>query len=454
MEENKTILKEEGEEKVEEKTQKIEDEGKIEPEEEIQEKKEEEKVEKIEKLKKYFNMRDLIKYIIIGIVVLIVALLLPFGRKQNFEYDRQIPYVWQEKLMNTLNSFTSLKEHDQFLLLYGPHGHGKSRGIREFAKIKSDSFLPFIIDFRVLPKNIELKNFKELIKSQLIDTISSIPAEKVTKLNTVGLIQVLTSISLLENTGKTKQHYFIHKNKDLQKIGSLLCSITDSIETDPTMGFRSIFNAIDALEQFNPCIYILHADNLGKNENIAVSRMFKPLIQCIMEFSSASKKTPIIIEVSDSLATLESMTNVQQARLIYVNEFSKKEATETLTKANVFSPKDISQIYNQFGGYGSAFSQVMDLSRFGSGVSKAIDSLINEEKDMIGRSLFSATKNERNEKVKLLKDISKNGKIKIPKNGVYKELIEKGVLTVTEDVQHITFQNKAYKKIFDDNFSK
>ena len=38
MEENKTILKEEGEEKVEEKTQKIEDEGKIEPEEEIQEK--------------------------------------------------------------------------------------------------------------------------------------------------------------------------------------------------------------------------------------------------------------------------------------------------------------------------------------------------------------------------------------------------------------------------------
>ena len=404
-----------------------------------------------------FIKKNKIAFIIgvISLFVLILAFLLRSKRK--FEYDQQIPYVWDNSVLQTFNTFYSLQEHDHFLLLYGPHGFGKTRAIIEYAKMTSANHLPFVFDFRVMSETLTLNDLKELIKSQIVDAMMQITQVNVNYVQMQSMIQTLTAIKMLRNDTNQQHNHrfhhsiknvdFLHRDKQVSQIISLLCDIAENIESNPTMSFRLIFNAIDSMKEFNPSLFVIHADALLQSQNKELQELYKSLIQTVVEFSSQLKHTPLIVEVSDTSNINTAIINMQNVRLVYICGFSESEAEKTLTGAKVFSRSDVRSIYPLFQS-GSAFSKIMDLMRTGNPLPKAKDIYSRMQREKIRLALFSNNKAETQARNKILKGLSKRDVAPYQDTAACKHLLSKGIITKTQDAEHITFTTKCLKEEF------
>ena len=391
----------------------------------------------------------------ISFLILILAILLRSKRK--FEYDQQIPYVWNNSVLQTLNTFYSLQEHDHFLLLYGPHGFGKTRAIIEYAKMTSSNHLPFIFDFRIMSKTFTLNDLKELIKSQIIDSLMQITQVSVSYPQMQSIIQTLTAIKMLRNqTGPRHDHRFhhgiknvdfLHRDKQVSQIISLLCDIAENIEYNPTMSFRLLFNAIDSMKEFNPSLFVIHADALLQSENQELQELYKTFLQTIVEFSSQLKNTPLIVEISDTSNVNNLIINLQNARPVYISGFSESEAEKTLVGSKIFSRSDIRSIYPLCPS-GSAFSQIMNLMRVGNHLPRAKDIYTRMQREKIRLALFSNNKAETSSRTKILKDLSKKDIIQFQDTPACKHLLSKGIITKTIDTDHVVFTTKLLKEEF------
>ena len=83
-----------------------------------------------------------------------------------------VPYVFNAKYQKLLSKFAVTKGHSQVLVVTGPKGVGKTRGMQEFmSRNNHTQNTPFFLNFESLPKSISANDFLQFLMQSLSDAM-------------------------------------------------------------------------------------------------------------------------------------------------------------------------------------------------------------------------------------------------------------------------------------------
>ena len=188
--------------------------------------------------------------IIIGAIVILAASLLiwylfPRETKREIIVSEPMPYIWNQNFKKELNTFVSQPDHKEVLVVYGPSGFGKTRGLKVFEdNLKANDFLVFDFDFKLLSIYATVDDFVSYLRSVIIESLKSIDG-RINKnqdtLKAIQLVEALTSIAQ-----PIKEVKPIYKDILTQRLIQGFISITESFKTHPEISLHALFEAFDA----------------------------------------------------------------------------------------------------------------------------------------------------------------------------------------------------------------
>lgn len=389
--------------------------------------------------------------IIIGSIAILVASVLIWylyfrETKREIIVSEPMPYIWNQKFKKELNTFISQPDHKEVLVVYGPSGFGKTRGLKVFEDdLKTKNFLVFDIDFKLLSKYASIDDFVCLLRSVIIDAIKSIDGHINKNQDTLKAIQLVEALTSIERPIKDVKP--ICKDPLAQRLVQGFVSITESFKSRPEISLFALFEAFDALRPLSPVVVIHNINHLLNIENDIISGSVAYFWKICDGFSSDYRSLPIIIEISDQVPLLQHYTK-DTIHMLYVNDFDIELAKKNLIDQDKFTQNDFQFAIEKFGGHGKCFAKFYDKLKEGSNANSAYSFIEKQYRDKTIKSiLIDASKNDLNDRTSFLKQAVSKGMIPIRNNPNLAYHFMNWKIISLYNLTHCTFSNKLTEKV-------
>ncbi|KAH0795255.1 hypothetical protein GPJ56_000704 [Histomonas meleagridis] len=375
--------------------------------------------------------------ITILLIIIGIALYLIFRNKKEDEIsDLPLPYIYNTEFLNTLNTFQSLENHNEILVIHGPKGIGKSRGLLEFSnKVLTENRLVINFDFQMLHNFSTDSDIIELIKHSLIHSFQKFDGHLYRQKSiqeSIDLLKSLTHVFQVRNS-KLESHS-IKDTKLLHCLNSILRLISP-ISDKPDISINFMFKGFEAISKsFRPIIIINSPENLFKVNTTLSNTIYSGFLRSLQQSQHDSTHYGIIIEVSDELYLLEQLKYYSEHntnfRLFKVGEFELEDARVPFLP--MFKPAQEQRMFERFGGNGKHFAFVHELMRNG----KTFNDAFNMTKENVKNNFMNFVVDKENvtntlEMLKVMKE--KEVKIDLNEDNYVKELVKEGIMTVVKD---------------------
>lgn len=305
--------------------------------------------------------------------------------------DQPIPYVPDEKLMSKLRQYTEEQKHQDILLVYGPNGIGKTRGILEFSKkYRKEGNLVIDLDLVTYSNHATAHDLIDHICTAILHAFRELDGTpyKANILKDV-LDRVAATTSFIA-TNKIGKHYFIGLIRDplLQKAASYLISAVESTSTNPNIKAITLYEALETLNEALHTLIVVHEpyklyQNQGCKEYCVETTQFFGKI-----FGSASHEftTGVIFDLADqNKLPLFAKPGFQYVRVF---EFSMETGATQLNE--VFGAPQYKSIYQSFGGVGVYFARTNELLLSGYNLIESQKLLLDDVKFKVQKVINTA----------------------------------------------------------------
>ncbi|EAX98231.1 hypothetical protein TVAG_010060 [Trichomonas vaginalis G3] len=295
--------------------------------------------------------------LILGIIIKILL------KKEIRTIDTPMKYVKTAKIATAINSFVHSSEPSDITILYGPKGFGKTRGLNiAVEQLKSSGKFVVNLDFSVLTKESTVQDIITIIKSSIIT------AFKNTEMTIPSIKLALPSLaSLTSIVGVEPPQIGGFQDPTVRQIASSLCTLIDTIGKHPS-STEIILRGFDVLGN----VFLV----VNEPQNAIKLPIYNEFLEELQKISSGSHHISCIAEISD-VEWLLNQPEILHAKRIYIDEFTLEEAKEYL--AGDFKPRQISEMFDAFGGNGRLFALVHETMRLGLDFKEALQYVINIE---------------------------------------------------------------------------
>lgn len=300
-----------------------------------------------------------IKLRIIGaIIVLIIGIIIKILlKKEKRMIDTPMKYVNTKILKEAVNSFLASKDASDISVLYGTKGFGKTRGLNN-AIDQLKSFGKFVVnlDFSVLTKDAHIKDIITVIKSSFVTAFKNAEIYNPSIKSAYPTVASLVSI-----VGKEPKNIGGFIDPTMRNLASSFCVLIDTIGVNPS-SIDLIMRGLDAIGH----VFIV----VNEPQNAIKLPIYEDFIKAIQESASDAHKVSCIAEVSD-VEWLLNQPERSHVNRVRVGEFSLEEAKADLT--GDFKPRQVSEMFDKFGGNGRLFAQVHETMRQDYDFREAVD---------------------------------------------------------------------------------
>lgn len=383
---------------------------------------------------------------LIFVLSIIIYFCIFYKKGRAVPYDKPIPYIFNQDFLSALNEYVSLPTHNEILVIYGPKGVGKTRGLFEFGNmVYDDGRLVIDFDFQKMSKAANMDDIVVYIRKTIgkyLMKYSEMHLRSDNELkNKLNIIETLTSMYKENNNyNSIDLKMFTFRDQVYQELLNQLFFITEIILEDSKYGLDLLLKSLNLLDNWKPVIIIHDLDNIQENDFIL------ELIKSLSMFIENQKNIGIIIEVSDQKALFDGTfpINNHKFRYYYVNEFSNKEIKNLLVKDNIFSKKDMEYIIDHFGHNGQLYATVHDMMREGNDVMSAYQKFKRHYSNIILRFIeYNSTSKIRAKRVAFLNKLFDEQRIPINTDlDISHSLIEWKIITMS-NLTHCMYQNKV-----------
>lgn len=340
--------------------------------------------------------------------ILLIALLLRPRLPDRSPY-LPIPYVFNTSFLKTLRRYISLPSHNQILVISGPPGIGKTRGLVEFAlELNNTGYTPVIVDiakFSIYPTAYDLKNYflQSIFKAfQLVDgrsfNVSLLNSQYYVRSSTAP-VEGLSDITLI-------------------RIFNVLNNTMNGFEKSPAVVIKEFLEVFETFNDYLKPVLIVNSPNkLLASESTAAIKCGEGLFNYFESFISNTHVIPVIVEINNLLAP--SNQRIIKSPVLYkfleVGPFDYEiSKTIFVELERVWKLKVFNSIKEELDGYGHLYAQLHDLTREGFSISNAINEIVMRQKSTIVKAtVLNSNKNDINTKRAFLKRFVKRGSIPV-----------------------------------------
>ncbi|KAK8866936.1 hypothetical protein M9Y10_009905 [Tritrichomonas musculus] len=333
-----------------------------------------------------------------------IAIWLMFFRetKREIIVSEPIPYIWNLNFQKELNTFVFQPDHKEVLVVYGPSGFGKTRGLKVFEdNLRAKDFLVFDFDFKLLSNYAAIDDFVSYVRSVVINSLKLIDGRINKNQETLKAVQLVEALTSIEQPIKDVKIDF--KDQLTHRLVKGFISISESFKTHPEISLQALFEAFDALRPLSPVVVIHNLNHLLNIENDIISNSVASFWRICEDFSRDYRSLPIIIEISDQVPLLQHYTK-ETIHMLYVNDFDVGQAKNILVDQNIFNPSDYQFALEKFGGHGKSFATFYDKLKEGSNANSAYSFIEKQYRDTVIKSiLIDASKKDIHDRLSFLK---------------------------------------------------
>ena len=403
------------------------------------------------------NSDNQMKLIIGGALIVVLSILLYLfvftGSRREIVVSESFPYIFNASFRNELNTFVTLARHKDVLVVYGPPGIGKTRGIKVFEEyLNSRDVLTFDFDFKTLSEYASTDDFIQYLQSEITKSLQAADNRGVRSQDLVEPVKLVEALTSIERP--IKMYKQVCKDPLLQRIAAGLFCITDSIKTSHDIAINALFEAFDALAPLQPVVFVHDVTMLQHSQNQIIRETVQTFWRICESFSNDYRSLPIIIEMSDEREIFKHSTK-ETIHLYRVGEFDADYAKSILVKDEIFSQSDFQFAMDKFGGHGRSFAQFYDKHREGMSPQNIYRILYKQCKDRVVTSLnLDANKTEIKERFSFLRQISSKHLVPVDNNfHLISHFMEWKVLSLW-NMTHCSFPDKLTEKVVFDVLSK
>ena len=324
-------------------------------------------------------------------VAFILYLILKPSRLINL-FDRPIPYIFDVQYHKDLRKYADEEEHKEILLVYGPHGMGKTRGLIEFGKeLQQEGRLVIDIDLFSVSQYATNSDIIDFLSNAVIESFHALDGTSYKQSllkQALSKFTATASYIIKDNAG---HNHFIGFIKDplLQKAAQYIVSAIESVNSSANVKALALFDAIESLkDSLRPIIIVHEPWRLLQTEGcteycVETSKFFGQLFN---GYGNVAFTTGVIFDVANQ--TKIPMFKKEPYRFIRPFEFDPELAQhEFVSKEKIFTTPQFKGLFNLFGGCGIYFSQAHELLLSGYTYSETIEILKGDLKSALLRQI-------------------------------------------------------------------
>ncbi|KAK8892029.1 hypothetical protein M9Y10_029251 [Tritrichomonas musculus] len=314
--------------------------------------------------------KNFFKKIFITLSIILVVLLIAFvfwPRRPPRSPYLPIPYIFNYNFKKTVLHYISLPSRNQILVITGPPGIGKTRGLNEISKkfLNNSKYLPISFDFVKITQHSSSKDIKDFLLTSILKAFHTIDSKQV---NLTEVKKFSPFLDTIHMHNFQMSHMFL-KEPILNKIFIVL---NQTLKEGSESEYQQFFYLLDKFSNFLNIIIIA-------NDPFR----FYPFINFCHKYSSNTMKMGIIFDI-DNIYQTDVLVNRNTKdksiyRLFFLSEFDEKSAKNILVdKEYVFTKKIFPKLWDLFGGKGIYWAQFHDAIREGYGLNDAISMIQNQ----------------------------------------------------------------------------
>lgn len=399
-----------------------------------------------EPIKKYW-------IIIAGFLLLVsIMIYIRVWRKGHMlhEYDKPLPYIWDNHFHDELSNFLSLDQHRDILVIYGPSGTGKTRGLHTMAdSLRNQDRIAFIFDFNLLSTTASVGDFIRFLQRCVVKACQQLDGKQIKNID----LQLTKAMATIGDKEMIKEIRGIPiKDLQLQKIAAVLIHAIEKIENQPGLASISLFEAIDGLSALRPTIFIHNIQNLLNSATNETRIFYSQFWKACHNFAQEYRSTAIVVEVNDESLFFDDRVPLNNSinRIVRVSEFTLESAKEALvTQDKIFTNPNLQSVYDKCDGNGRCISYVHELTREGLKISTAFPHFVNQAKDTLIRAIgLSPNPKDQKQNIQFLKKLLKSKKLSVSQISIstLKLFLNKRIITL-QDLDTVSYQNKIIEKV-------
>lgn len=277
-----------------------------------------------------------------------------------------IPYIFNYNFKKTVLHYTSLPSHNQILVITGPPGLGKTRGLYEISRqfLNNSRNLPVLYDFIKITQFSSKKDIKTFLLSGVLKAFQKMDNKQ------INLTEVKQYSPYLD-TIQTNNYHNTQINLRDTTLRKIFIILNQTLREGNDAEYQQFFHLLDQFSNFLHIVIIA-------NDPFR----FQPFINFCHRYSSNTMNMGIIFDI-DNIYQTDILTSGNPDRTIYrlffLSEFDEATAkTVFVDKEYVFTKKMFPKLWAAFGGKGKYWSQYHDLIREGYNQNDAINLIQND----------------------------------------------------------------------------
>ena len=318
----------------------------------------------------------------------------------SMTYDNPIPYIFPESFRSQLLNFVYNDSHSQTLLIIGPSGSGKSRGMVEFSQeLASNKTLVLNLDFKHVGPYISTDDLLYNLHRDVPNSLKAVdnknfPAQQIIPiLNRYIAGLNLSSINMTNKTAKNLYRKF--QNPLLKNVSMCYDIIFEYLRVSPPLAFRTLLEMSEAISKYVQVVLLINEpENLITCQNSKFGLVLELFWEILRDFYGNEHSLPVITEVSDqSMITLHKLPfDHNQFLFLYMPQFKYKEAEKVLvSREKLFTKQELHLLYDALGGHGQSVAYAHELFREGYTLGESLMIVKESSRNQVLRSLKLAS---------------------------------------------------------------
>lgn len=301
-------------------------------------------------------------FIAFSIVILILfVIIIMWPRRPPRSPYLPIPYIFNYNFKKIVLRYISLPSHNQILVITGPPGLGKTRGIKEISDkyLNNSKNLPISFDFIKLTQFSSSKDIKDFLLSSVFKSFHTIDR------NQINITEVKRNSVFFDTISLNSFQNYQSDLKDTT-LKKIYISLNQTLKEGNEAEYQQFFYLLDKFSSFLHIVIIA-------NEPFR----FQPFINFCHRYSSNTMNMGIIFDIDNiyqtDILSKRHLNDNSIYRVFFIKEFDETTARKVFVeKEYVFSKKIFPKLWNAFGGKGIYWSQYHDAIREGYNHNDAI----------------------------------------------------------------------------------
>lgn len=386
-----------------------------------------------------------------GLYIMLHRAAVLISPSQTF-YDKPMPYIFNKEYEENL--LESIKDQDidkqkQILIVYGPQGIGKTRGLTEFTKkLNENGTLVITFDFKLLGSSATIDDLNTLLRRSLIKSFLLFEERYTKTINFQDVNALVEAYARLDPTKmERKARMQILKNQKFDQILKMLLRIVREMKTSQALSTLTLFEALEALTPvLHPIILNHNIENLLiNNKNKEIHKLANEFIEVYQKFTLGHKNLTFILEVSNQNAIIDRNIPIGHDlyKLLYVSPYDKEQANNLLVKQeSIFQPIEFQTIWDKVGGIGKYFAQATDLMREGYSTARVLKEFSRSSFNSITQAVFSTNTSLIDDRMNYLQQVANSNGYPISQNPCLTKYFLTSRVIGLLNLTHVEFDNK------------